>query len=88
MESPNPFSELLAAEDLSYDDFGRLLGVSSVYARKLAAGAIKTLPPRRAKDFERRTDGRLSYAALMRWVEANLDSDFDALERLRVGSSR
>ena len=70
----NPFREFKRARKLTYEALAELLGCSPNTARKLgAANGSTVVSARLAKRFERRTDGEISYAAIMAWVGERLD---------------
>jgi hypothetical protein len=69
----NPVRHYKDNEGVTYVDLAERLGISEDYARKLGAGLVTSVSPAMARQFEDRTDGRIKYIEMMRWVEAHLD---------------
>ena len=69
---PNPIRRYKDRERITYSVLAERLGISEDYARKIGASLVTSVSPDTAKMFETRTDGRIKYIDVMRWVEANL----------------
>lgn len=68
----NPFRHYKDAEGVTYVALAKRLDISEDYARKLGAGIVTSVSPAMARQFETRTNGRIKYTEMMRWVEEHL----------------
>jgi len=64
----NPIRRYKDRHKLTYPELALRLGISEDYAKKLGSDGVRSVSLAKAKDFERRTDGEIRFAALIRWM--------------------